>query len=472
VPAAALLLVAAMLGGGGSVASAAPGAAVTDPAAAIRTGDGGARVLEPRDGPVTDTWYTNPLSLTILLGASPTIAETFLDRPGSYEWQGSIPDGWSTTPYVNYGSYARFADDVANGTPPDVPTLMYDPEQWDRNVPSDLRAGESPYLSQTPTEEQRHPAKYMRMFGLLAHRLGYRVIDAPGLNLVGVVGADCVRRSGERAVAAYLRCGLAGAAAVEADEIDVQFQSEECATAQYASDLGVAARQAAQANPQVRVLSGLSTAWCAPSGAQLQAAHRAVAGITAGHFFAIFPGGTVAAVDFLNLLAPVIVGTPGFAPADLVVPQGATVTWRVSWNAKQAHSITDHSGLRLFDSGLLRPGTVFRHRYPGGGRYATADVTSGLTGTISIPATASPQTGDVSTPFTIRASSAAAPTGFVYVTQIQRPGSIEWEPWRTGPVNRFVADAGVGTYAFRVRLERKGSDRFPGWSPTATIAVG
>jgi plastocyanin len=460
---------------GGSTAAAAPSPGSTPPVvrtAATMVASGHAPEPLP-SGQVVGTWYTNPLSLITLLAASPTLARTFFDRPASFEWEGSVPVGWTTTPYVSYGSYARFADDVAGGTPPEAPVVMYDPEKWNRDLPSDLRAGApDPAAIQTPGDEQRHPAKYMRLFGELAHELGYRVIITPGLNLVDVEGAHCVRRPGERAVAAYLRCRLARSAAAAADEIDVQFQAEECNTTLYAADLRDAARQARNANPQVKVLSGLSTGWCVPSGLKLLAAHLAVEGVVAGHFLAVFPAGQVAGGDFLNLLAPVMVGPAGFTPDDLVVPEGATVTWRVDGTAGRSHSITDGSGLGLFDSGLLPPGTRYRHRYPGGGTYATRDRANGMRGWVSVPAAAEPAAGDASTDFTIGASSAAAPAGFVYVTQVRRPGSTNWMPWRTGTVNTFVPDAGAGTYAFRVRLERKGADRSSGWSPAASIAVG
>ena len=71
-----------------------------------------------------------------MLRGSPTLAAQFFDRPGSEEWDGSIPEGWTTTPYVNYGSYARFMSDLGAGTAPDVGVLMYDPENWWRTPPA------------------------------------------------------------------------------------------------------------------------------------------------------------------------------------------------------------------------------------------------------------------------------------------------------------------------------------------------
>ncbi len=449
-------------------ANANTGATTTVPGAVAPAG------LSP-DQRVGGLWYTNPDSLTTIRDASPTLGDALLNRRDSFEWLGSVPDGWSTTPYVNYGSYARFAADIEAGTPPDVPVLMYDPEKWDRNLAdSDLRAGAaSDDLDRilTPDDEQRHPAKYMKLFGQAAHGLGYRVITAPGVNLVDVQGADCVRQSGEGAIHAYLRCRLAANAAVESDEIDVQFQSEECNEWTYSRDVTLAQRQARQANPDVHVLSGLSTGWCSPTGEDLLAAHRAVQNVTVGHFFAIFPKGIRSAVDFVGMMAPVKVGSTGYAPADDVTLQGTAPMWRISGDSQGKHSITDRSGLHLFDSGLRPPGSTFRHRFAGSGTYRATDTATGDSGTISIPVIATPRTGKVATVFTIRTSSVAAPAGYFYATQIQRPGSTEWKAWKTGAVNPFVADAGPGTYSFQARLQRKENGATSEWSPPASIVV-
>jgi hypothetical protein len=406
-----------------------------------------------------------------MMGASPTVAAEFWNRRDSFEWIGSIPDGWATTPYVNYGSYARFVSDLLDGTVPPVHVLMYDPELWDMEREPELQEGATdPLRALTPIIERQHPVEFMHKFGNLAHRFGYGVIEAPGLNLVNVPGGECVHGAGESFIAAYLRCGLAGAAAADSDAIDVQFQSIQCATSTYADDVAAAAKQANAANPSAAVLSGLSGGWCHPTGDQLFAAHQAVAGFTDGHFLAI-PSNVLGVMDFLARLAPVIVDDPGYSPADQIQMQAMTASWRVSWNATVSHSVTDRSGLDLFDSGLRGKGYVFRYRFAGAGAYTATDVATGHTGTVSVPVTASPASGGTSTTFTVTTSSSAAPAGYAYETQILRPGATGWVHWRAGISNAFVPDAGVGTYSFRARLQRKSNGATSGWAPVASIAV-
>jgi hypothetical protein len=469
----------------------APMAGASPPAAAARHAGQPAQpsqLAQPAQAPVFGQWYTNSDSLAELVKLAPTVAAEFYDRPDSYGWIWAIPDGWSTTPYVNYGSYARFAADLQNGTVPHVQMLMYDPELWyvDRRTgtPSshhggphqgspaqpehELQQGErNPAQIVTPLAEQQHPDVYLPKFVDLAHANGYSVIEAPGVNLVNVPGADCRRRDGEIAIAAFLRCGLAGAAGT-ADAIDIQFQQEECSTPLYRRDVYAARRQARAANPDIAVLSGLTTGWCRPTGNQIFAAEEAVRNFTDGHFLAI-GNAAMPAVNFLSRLAPVIVGAPTFSPAPQVQAQGATASWRISWDAKGSHSVTDEMGLGLFDSGLQPPGTVFRHTFAAAGTYTATDRANGSSGDIQVPVLVWPAWGDVHRTYTVRAAPAAAPTGYVYETEVQRPGSGAWSMWRTGGVNGFTPDSGVGQYSFRSRLRRKSNGAFSGWSPPATI---
>jgi hypothetical protein len=422
-------------------------------------------------------WYTNPLSIQLLVEAAPTMAAEAFDRPASFEWPEAIPEGWATTPYVNYGSYERFHADAKNHTLPEVPVVMYDPERWDRpigqgptHIPELQQGAKGVSAIATPVNEQQHPAEYMRRFARLAHRHGYVEVNAPGLNLVSVPGGDCTQRGGESQVTAYLRCNLAGAAAAEADVIDVQLQSIQCKTDTYAHDVATVAWQARTANPDVEILSGLSSGWCHPTGDQLYAAWHAVEGVTGGHFIAI-QANVEGVANFFARLLPVIVGDPAFSPPDQVQKQGLRASWRISWSAQEQHSITDRSGLALFDSGLHGAGFEFRHTFVGAGTYAATDTATGATGAISVPVTAEPPAGSQETRFVVQTSTEPAPTDYVYETQIQRPGEDGWSVWRTGAANSFVPDAGAGTYAFRGRLRRKTNGAACGWSPLATIDV-
>jgi hypothetical protein len=350
---------------------------------------------------------------------------------------------------------------------------MYDPERCCGDGPG-TQVGEPippfPGVLPTPLEEQLHPTKYMPMFGTLAHAHGYSVIVAPALNLLTVPGADCTQREGEDLFAAYLRCGFARSAASHADAIDIQAQTYQCDTDAYAAHVKAGAGQARGSNANVRIESGLSSGRCEPNGNQLYAAHQAVAGIVDGHFMVVVEPTHQAAIDFLGRLSPTVVDNAGFAPVDHVTIQGSTVAWRVGWDAQEWHSITDRSGLALFDSGLRKPGSMYRHPFMGAGTYVATDVATGSSGTVSLPVLATPAHGGQSTRFVITAAIQDAPTGYVFATQILRPHDV-WRGWRTGPSNAFVPDAGPGVYVFRSRLERKSNGAASGWSPEASIGV-
>lgn len=184
-----------------------------------------------------------------------------------------------------FQSFAAFRK-RARRLPQDVKLVMYDPEPW----------------RYTPLREQRNPARYMNRFGALAHARGLRVAMAPSPSLVSVPGAACPRRPGEAMSAAYLRCGLPEAAAAGADLVDLQLQVLERDPATYGRFVRRAERGCREANPDVEVLSQLSTS---PSTYRadphmLVGAARAVAGTVDGFYLSVEPSEVSVAEAFLR----------------------------------------------------------------------------------------------------------------------------------------------------------------------------
>jgi hypothetical protein len=424
-----------------------------------------------QEAPITGDWWSEPHSFATLQREAPTLFREFFDRKDSYGWDLPQTRPLHTTLFHTYGSYAQFQEDLSSGHAPRSTWLMYDPERCCGSGP-EFTVGEPIPSSPPPTppEEQRNPVRYMPLFGSLAHAHDYSVIIAPALNLLTVPDGACTQSPGEDLFHAYLRCGYAAAAARNADAVDIQAQQYQCDTATYAAHVKAAASQARGAHGGVRIESGLSSGRCQPTGDQLFAAYQAVADVVDGHFIAVVEPTFQAAIDFLGRLAPIVVDGTGFSPTDDRTDQGSIVSWRVSWNAHEWHSVTDRSGMGLFDSGLQKPGTVLRYTFIGSGTYLATDVATGGSGTISMPARASPLTGTGATTFTVETSTRPAPTGFVFETQIVRPNG-DWTAWRTGSVNTFIADAGTGRYGFRGRLRRKSNDAACDWSPPAWIQV-
>ena len=154
-----------------------------------------------------------------------------------------------------------------------VAAVLYDDEDW----------------SLTPKAQQEDPVKFEAEGYGLARRRGIVFIAAPAMDLVRVLDPDGAGSVAQR----FLGLDLIGQAARYADVVDIQAQGLE-GGAQYASFVTAAAAQARSANPDVRVLAGLSTnpAGRAISASVLAADANAVRGVVDGYWLNIPSAGT------------------------------------------------------------------------------------------------------------------------------------------------------------------------------------
>lgn len=188
-----------------------------------------------------------------------------------------------------WASYKRFRQQIEDpGFAPFLDHLrlvMYDPEAW----------------SATPTNEQQHPVVYMQRFAHLAKRHGWQVLLTPNPNLMTVPGGDCVADTGESPTAAYARCNIAGSAAKPADIVETQAQGLESDPAAYSSFVQQTASQARLADPQVRVIAGLTTSQGAFA---MYAAWNSVRDVVDGYYLSIGsdPPQAGIALEFLRML--------------------------------------------------------------------------------------------------------------------------------------------------------------------------
>ena len=171
--------------------------------------------------------------------------------------------------------------------------------------------------------------------------------------------------------------------------------------------------------------------------------------------------------------SPVDVADFAFAPRTANVAPGLGVSW--SFDGPSQHTVTDRTGLGLFDTGPTSPGDTFRFFFVGAGTYAYGcSIHPQMVGRIQVPVLAEPPEGTQSTEFTITWAADHAPTGFAFDVQIMRPGTSTWRDWLTlQTVNGspFVPDAGPGTYRFRARYRAAGVNVAARWSNAATITV-
>ncbi len=224
-------------------------------------------------------YVTSAGTIEAIFKVDPQTARTIFCSPSSVALEsptGGIDPCSQAIAGRSWASYAEFKRDLAAGTVPgNVWVVMYDPERWDA----------------TPLVEQRHPAIYMHRFVVLAQEKGYFAMVTPNPGLVEVPGGDCVRAPGETEEAAYLRCGIAAMAARGADAVETQAQSLERDPQAYRAFVLATAQQARAVNPDVILLSGLSTSPGYPATpSMLYDAAKSVQGIVDGFYLSLAHG--------------------------------------------------------------------------------------------------------------------------------------------------------------------------------------
>jgi TolB protein len=162
-----------------------------------------------------------------------------------------------------------------------------------------------------------------------------------------------------------------------------------------------------------------------------------------------------------------------FTPATPTVGQGTTVTW--DFGGVSSHTASDATGMDLYASGANGAGASYAYTFGAAGTFAfRCDLhPKTMSGSVSVPLTASPSSGGASTAFTVTWATSAPPTGLVYDVQVKRPGARQFRDWTTGVTSTsasFTPDAGPGTYLFRARL-RQTSKKVSAWSPERAISV-
>jgi Tol biopolymer transport system component len=158
--------------------------------------------------------------------------------------------------------------------------------------------------------------------------------------------------------------------------------------------------------------------------------------------------------DWETVCAVVSVSDFLFNPATSRPKQGCAVLW--DFSGPSDHTATDSTGMGLFDSGTRSTGQFYVFKFVAAGSYPYfCTIHPTMTGTIKVPVTAAPTTGNLTTIFTITWASAAPPSGYKFDVQIFRPGATDWADWKPNTTRRsstFVADSGTGVYSFQARL--------------------
>lgn len=171
--------------------------------------------------------------------------------------------------------------------------------------------------------------------------------------------------------------------------------------------------------------------------------------------------------------ASVSIGNNFFNPQNTTIGTGDTVRWTNSTSTY--HNVTGASPLSYFRSPSIRNGATFSHTFPSSGTYPyRCTLHLNMSGSVRVRIGTSATSGTRDTTFTLRVSSAAAPSGYDFVVQKRNPGG-SWADWRTvtTATTTFRAGAGspTGTYSFRARLHRISDNAASSWSPVRNLTV-
>jgi plastocyanin len=151
---------------------------------------------------------------------------------------------------------------------------------------------------------------------------------------------------------------------------------------------------------------------------------------------------------------------------------GTTVQWTFTGPATQ--TVTDATGMGLYDSGPRAFVSAFTHTFTAAGDYPYRSSTTGITAVYKILPFA-PRTGTTGAAFTVTWASAAPAAGFGFDVWVRPPGASAYEPWQAATTQRSAAftPAAAGTYAFQARLVDTGAtpQTSSGWSPTVAVTV-
>ncbi len=159
-----------------------------------------------------------------------------------------------------------------------------------------------------------------------------------------------------------------------------------------------------------------------------------------------------------------------FLPSAVETGPGGTVVW--DFTGDRTHTVTDATGMSLFDSGLVAPdGTSFSYAFAAAGTYRyVCTLHETMRGRVWVMVEVSKDEQPYGRPFVITWATGGAVSGSVFDVQLRRPGK-RWRPWRTGVTepDGELAPRHAGT--FRVRARLRGPAGMTEWSPGARFVA-
>jgi acetyl esterase/lipase/plastocyanin len=181
----------------------------------------------------------------------------------------------------------------------------------------------------------------------------------------------------------------------------------------------------------------------------------------------------------LNVTSVAISDT-AYTPNTAKSVQSGYVKW--TNNGTMAHSVTDKSGMNLFNSGSIPVGGTFQQSFVSAGTYYYIDNVGSPAvpqGNVQISMQTTATSGPVNTNFTFTWASGAPPANFAYDVQWKKPGDTAWSslPACGGTCTKTTTNTATlnlgltGTYQLQARLHNLTNNKTSAWSPTLKITT-
>jgi plastocyanin len=163
-----------------------------------------------------------------------------------------------------------------------------------------------------------------------------------------------------------------------------------------------------------------------------------------------------------------------YDPSLPTVRRGTTVVWSLVQTSLH-HTVTDTTGMQLFDSGSLDKGDSCAFTFTAAGDYDYYCVSHpNMTGRIHVPVWVGPDKGTRATTFKLVWASTEPAAGYAFDVKVLKPHATIWRLMLSATAARggtFVPHGGLGVYRFKARLRQVARGETAGWSPPSTITV-
>jgi hypothetical protein len=177
--------------------------------------------------------------------------------------------------------------------------------------------------------------------------------------------------------------------------------------------------------------------------------------------------------------SPVYVGPGFYSPTSVNVyyyharslPDSGMVTWTFGNPSSQDMSVTDSTGLNLYNSGSHHSPHSFSFTWKWAGTYPYHSTTNGAKGAVKVHMLRNPGRAALGTTFVLKWASALR-TGCAFDVEVKKPG-VPWSYLRFGTtlLSYGYRPTVKGWYAIRTRLRNKTTNKSSGFSPVVLIDV-